>query len=249
MVRAKQNHLGDTERAARRADPDPRRRRLHRPGRRRRDALASPSSTGYRTGGTIHIIVNNQIGFTTPPEAYRFTPYPSDVAKVIQAPIFHVNGDDPEAAVQAARLAIALPPEVQEGRLHRPRLLPPPRPQRARRPDVHAAGDVREDRRRTRRRSRIYRERLVARGRRSPPRRPTGASTEFRELLDDAQGYARDFMPRQPVFAFGGLWQGLGWAGDDWSADTARAGAPCCSEIADGARARARGLPRRTPRC
>jgi 2-oxoglutarate dehydrogenase E1 component len=46
-------------------------------------------------------------------------------------------------------------------------------------------------------------------------------TSEFRELLSDAQSYARDFMPRQPIFAFGGLWKGLGWAGDDWSADTA----------------------------
>jgi len=61
----------------------------------------------WRTGGTIHVIVNNQIGFTTPPHETRFTPYPTDVAKMIQAPIFHVNGDDPETVAWAAKLAIA----------------------------------------------------------------------------------------------------------------------------------------------
>ncbi|MEE8332467.1 MAG: 2-oxoglutarate dehydrogenase E1 component, partial [Alphaproteobacteria bacterium] len=60
---------------------------------------------GYRTGGTIHCVVNNQIGFTTNPSESRSSPYSSDVAKMVQAPIFHVNGDDPEAVVHVARIA------------------------------------------------------------------------------------------------------------------------------------------------
>ncbi len=61
---------------------------------------------GYRTGGAVHVIVNNQIGFTTNPASSRFTPYPTDIAKGLQMPIFHVNGDDPEAVVHVARLAM-----------------------------------------------------------------------------------------------------------------------------------------------
>src|SRR5213075_1363882 len=61
---------------------------------------------GHRTGGSIHFIINNQIGFTTYPRYSRSSPYPSDVAKMIAAPIFHVNGDDPEAVVFAAKVAI-----------------------------------------------------------------------------------------------------------------------------------------------
>jgi 2-oxoglutarate dehydrogenase E1 component len=61
---------------------------------------------GHRTGGTMHIVVNNQIGFTTAPSYSRSSPYPTDIALMVEAPIFHVNGDDPEAVVHAAKVAI-----------------------------------------------------------------------------------------------------------------------------------------------
>ena len=61
---------------------------------------------GHRTGGSLHFIINNQIGFTTNPRYSRSSPYPSDVAKMIEAPIFHVNGDDPEAVTFCAKIAI-----------------------------------------------------------------------------------------------------------------------------------------------
>ncbi|HEY8593880.1 MAG TPA: 2-oxoglutarate dehydrogenase E1 component [Devosiaceae bacterium] len=70
---------------------------------------------GHRTGGSIHFIVNNQIGFTTAPMLSRSSPYPTDVAKMIEAPVFHVNGDDPEAVVFAAKVAT----EFRQ-RFHRP---------------------------------------------------------------------------------------------------------------------------------
>ncbi len=69
------------------------------------ECFAMSGLRGHNTGGTIHIIINNQIGFTTSPRFARSSPYPSDVAKMVEAPIIHVNGDDPEAAVYAARIA------------------------------------------------------------------------------------------------------------------------------------------------
>jgi 2-oxoglutarate dehydrogenase E1 component len=183
----------------------------------------------YETGGTIHIIVDNQIGFTTPPRAYRFTRHASDMAKIIQAPIFHVNGDDPEAAVHAARLAIGFRQRFNKDaiinlvcyRRHGHNELDDPtftQPvlyrQIAEHPSVLAQ----------------YRARLVAAGDVTTEEVDRRVA-DFREILDAAQDYARDFMPRQPIFAFGGLWKGLGWAGTDWSARTAVA-PPVLAEVA-----------------
>ena len=70
------------------------------------ECFAMSGLPGHNTGGTIHIIINNQIGFTTNPRFARSSPYPSDLAKMVEAPILHCNGDDPEAVVHCARIAI-----------------------------------------------------------------------------------------------------------------------------------------------
>ncbi len=69
------------------------------------ECFAISGTQGYRTGGTVHFVVNNQIGFTTAPHHSRSSPYPTDLALTVEAPIFHVNGDDPEAVVHAAKVA------------------------------------------------------------------------------------------------------------------------------------------------
>jgi len=71
------------------------------------ETLQSSQISGYRVGGTVHLVINNQLGFTTPPESARSSEYPTDIAKMVASPIIHVNGDDPEACVRAARLAFA----------------------------------------------------------------------------------------------------------------------------------------------
>jgi 2-oxoglutarate dehydrogenase E1 component len=78
------------------------------------ESLELSDLVGFCTGGTIHVIVNNQIGFTTAPSAARSSPYPSDVAKGVQAPIFHVNGDDPEAVVEVVRVAVEFRQEFKK---------------------------------------------------------------------------------------------------------------------------------------
>ena len=218
MVRAKQDRYGDRERS--RVVPV----LLHGDAAFNgqgvvTETLGLSELPGYHVGGTIHVIIDNQIGFTTPPGAYRFTRYPSDVTKIIQAPVFHVNGDDPEAAVQAARLAIGFRERFKKDaiinlvcyRRHGHNELDDPTFTQplmykaiAAHPTVLAQ----------------YRERLVSEGAVAADEVERRVA-DFRELMDAAQAYARDFMPRQPIFAFGGLWKGLGWAGDDWSAATA----------------------------
>ena len=173
----------------------------------------------FTTGGTVHIIVNNQIGFTTDPADYRAARFPSALARVIDAPVFHVNGDEPEAVVQAARLAIGFrqafgrdvfvdlvcyrrlghnegddPGLTQPALYQRIREHPTVAQQYGRRLDEAGVIDGAEQ----------QRIREAARAR-----------------LDQALLEAREHMPRQKVFAFGGVWQGLTWAGSDWSADTA----------------------------
>ncbi len=183
------------------------------------ETLSLSELGAYRTGGTIHIIVDNQIGFTTSPRDYRFTRYPSDIAKVIQAPVFHVNGDDPEAAVHAARLATAFRHQfkvdviinlISYRRHGHNETDDPTFTQPVMYHEIAAHQTVRD----------LYAARLVREGVLTADDVARGMA-ELREIFDDALNYARDFQPRQQVFALGGVWKGMTWAGDDWSARTA----------------------------
>jgi 2-oxoglutarate dehydrogenase E1 component len=182
------------------------------------ETLALGPLPSFSTGGTVHVIINNQIGFTTEPEDYLFTRYPSDPAHVIRAPVFHVNSDDPEAVIQAARLAAGYRQTFGadvvidfvcyrrhgHNELDDPALTQPVMYEQIRN---HPSVVER------------YTKRLVEAGV-VDEAHVAQMRQRRRAALDAALQAARREKPAQRVKAFGGLWRGLGWAGDDWSADT-----------------------------
>jgi 2-oxoglutarate dehydrogenase E1 component len=176
---------------------------------------------GFATGGTIHIIVNNQIGFTTPPKQERFTPYPTDMAKAIQAPIFHVNGDDPEACIWAAQLAIEFRQQFKvdvmidlwcyrrngHNETDEPSFTQPVMYR-----EIANLPTTRQ----------IYAKKLLERGQISEAELEQMKSTVI-ERLNVARELSKEVKPRVKTPGFSGIWRGLGKAPNDannWNADT-----------------------------
>jgi 2-oxoglutarate dehydrogenase E1 component len=173
----------------------------------------------YRTGGTIHVILNNQIGFTTFPRQGRSTPYPTDVAKIIQAPIFHVNGDDPDACVHAARLAIAFRQQFRVDvmidlwcyrRLGHNEGDEPAFTQPMMYREIAAKTPVLD----------LYARSLIGQGKITPADFDR-MKAETRKRLEQAHQRAKEFKPRSRISTeLGGAWAGYARSGSDWSADT-----------------------------
>jgi len=185
----------------------------------------------YRTGGTIHVIVNNQIGFTTLPRQGRFTPYPTDVAKMIQAPIFHVNGDDPEACIHAARLAIEFRQQFhcdvlidlwcyrKNGHNEQDE---PSYTQPLMYREIAAKKPVRD----------LYAQKLIENGDVSAEDYEK-MRVKARDRLDEALLAARKPKQLPKPKPFGGVWKDITKAGSDWTADT-RASAELLAKVGEG---------------
>ena len=153
---------------------------------------------GYTTGGTLHLIANNQVGFTTDPAEGRSTRYSSDLAKGFDVPIIHVNADDPEAAISAIRLALAFRQPVRARRRRRPRRLPPLRPQRAGRARVHAAADGADDREPPDRPRAVRRAARRGGRRPEPKRRSSSTRASRRELRAAHERLKESIAERRP---------------------------------------------------
>ncbi|MEM1053443.1 MAG: 2-oxoglutarate dehydrogenase E1 component [Pseudomonadota bacterium] len=179
------------------------------------ESLSLSGVNGYDTGGCIHFIINNQIGFTTSPRFARNSPYPSDVAKGVMAPILHVNGDDPEAVTFACKLAI----EYRQT-FHRDVVID----MWCYRRFGHNEGDepkftqpLMYDVIKTHPKvSRVYEERLIAEGVVEPGHREAVAQ-EFVDLLEEEFKAAKSYSANEADW-FGGRWSGLSKPADDESA-------------------------------
>ena len=182
------------------------------------ETLCLSEMPGYETGGTVHVIINNQIGFTTSPRQGRFTPYPTDMAKAIQAPIFHVNGDDPEAVLHVSKLAIGFRQkfkvdviidmwcyrrhghnEQDEASFTQPLM-------------YKAIGTHPTTRQ-------IYAKKLLD-GKTVTMAWLDEQKKDVVGRLTAARELAKEVKPRLKIPHFSGVWSGFGFAGDDWSADT-----------------------------
>ncbi len=174
---------------------------------------------GYKTGGTIHIIVNNQLGYTATPIQTRFTPYPTDVAKTIQAPVFHVNGDDPQAAVHAARLAIAFRQQFKiDVLIH---LMCYRRYGHNETDDPSYTQPVMYNNIRNHQTTaKLYAERLIHEGKITPGE-VEKIRIDVRNRLEAALEDAREARPLDPSESSDERWKGIGKAnGKPWSMDT-----------------------------
>ena len=130
------------------------------------ETLQLSNLPGYRTGGTVHIIVNNQVGFTASPAEQRSTPYCTDVAKMLECPIWHVNGEDLDALARVVEIACEYRAQFALRRRDRHVLLPQVRPQRERRAGFTQPLMYDRDQARSSRRVEVYAQAAGRRGRR-----------------------------------------------------------------------------------
>jgi 2-oxoglutarate dehydrogenase E1 component len=217
IVRARQNHAGDTARSTVLAVL------VHGEAAFTGQGVVTETFTlgglaAYHTGGTVHVIVNNQVGFTTDPEEGRSTRYASDIAKVVRAPVFHVNADDPEAVLHVAQLALRFRQRFRKDvvvdlicyRRHGHNELDDPsftQPVMSRLVREHASN------------SRVYAARLVDEGV-VTAEDLAAMVAEVRERMEKAREKAQG-LAQQYLDKLGGIWEGLKPAGPDWSARTA----------------------------
>jgi 2-oxoglutarate dehydrogenase E1 component len=182
------------------------------------ETLALAQLPFYQTGGTIHLIVNNQIGFTTSPSEVRVTRYPTDIAKVIEAPVLHVNGDDPEACVHAISLALEYRATFKRDvfvdlvcyRRHGHNELDDPT---FTQPVMYTAIAAHVPA------ARRYAERLQSEGVLDAARLAT-IEADLQATLAAAHAKVKNEHPRATEPPLGGNWSGFEWAGQDWGADT-----------------------------